>query len=726
MLPGRGGTIAKGAVGRLVAGWPALAIAFAAHLLLLGGFLLKISLPPHGLFLMEASLVAMAAALLWRLRPGGGGGERERLFLALLGVYLLVFLQKGMPLGLGLLLAVVCLQILTLWLGRLFAPPLLLAVHFYFLRLFSLVAGTPFAARAWLEIEWALLGVLGISLGLFRAEQRGRRQAMSKLAGLAEEFESLQEESDQVKEEARAEPSREEKLAQLLARRGELLRRVLQLLHYTFRPHSTLLFLCDAAGETLRLKEGQSEAERLRSDEIAVAEGIFGLIWKQGGALSVSGLSEHFHGLVYYREPPPIRSLLAVPLKKPGGVRGVLLLDSLEEGAFAAEDQEIAAQAAEQIEGILDSASELAAYLDLKHELSHFYRASVALSRHLRMEEIMATALASLQEIVPFDFAAVVLHDSASGKNRIHWVQGEGAEALQEREFGSREELGLCSWVIRNQVPLDYHHQAGRRRQQVLFSRKLPQPEGLTALILLPLRGREAALGCLVLGSSTRQQYNREELKMAEVIANQVAITLHNGQMFAQVERLALTDGLTGLLNHRTFQEKLEQTLAFADRYRQTAALLMLDIDHFKSFNDLYGHPVGDFVLQRIARLLSASARKIDIVARYGGEEFALVLPNSERNGALATAERIRQRMEREQLRCDDLTLQVTVSIGVALYPEQSKTKEGLIEAADKALYLAKKRGRNRVVAAAASTAKAEQESFAQLLEKPHAPEEFM
>jgi len=166
-----------------------------------------------------------------------------------------------------------------------------------------------------------------------------------------------------------------------------------------------------------------------------------------------------------------------------------------------------------------------------------------------------------------------------------------------------------------------------------------------------------------------------------------------------RLEALAQTDPLTDALNRRALTERLNAELERARRYDSTVTLLMIDIDHFKRINDTYGHLVGDDVLMALAALLQHEVRSVDLVARYGGEEFVIVLPETREDGAVAFAERIRERIEIHAFSLDaGPTLQVTASIGVATFPApRVATVEDLFMRADQALYRAKAEGRNRV-----------------------------
>ena len=158
------------------------------------------------------------------------------------------------------------------------------------------------------------------------------------------------------------------------------------------------------------------------------------------------------------------------------------------------------------------------------------------------------------------------------------------------------------------------------------------------------------------------------------------------------LEALAVTDGLTGLKNHRAFQDRLAEEFARCHRYAHPLSVLLLDVDHFKHYNDAFGHPAGDQILKRVGDVLQASARSTDFVARYGGEEFAVILPETEADNALEAAERIRQAIASHRGLGG-----LTVSIGVASLQITMESPAVLVEQADRALYVSKTLGRNRI-----------------------------
>ena len=168
-------------------------------------------------------------------------------------------------------------------------------------------------------------------------------------------------------------------------------------------------------------------------------------------------------------------------------------------------------------------------------------------------------------------------------------------------------------------------------------------------------------------------------------------------QHVEEVQQLAVTDGLTGLSNHRRFKEEFQREVRRAGRFKAPLALLFLDIDHFKQVNDTHGHSVGDQVLRNIADILTQCVRTVDLPCRYGGEEFAVILPNTDKTEALLVAERLRTTTAAEPLG-DAGDVPVTLSAGVSMFPEDSQEADKLLEIADGRLYRAKQTGRNRVV----------------------------
>ncbi|MFN8552996.1 MAG: diguanylate cyclase, partial [Candidatus Obscuribacterales bacterium] len=218
------------------------------------------------------------------------------------------------------------------------------------------------------------------------------------------------------------------------------------------------------------------------------------------------------------------------------------------------------------------------------------------------------------------------------------------------------------------------------------------------SLFFVPITYEQKLLG--LLGGykcESQANWNRDNEAFLKSVADQVATGVTNARLYARVQRQATTDGLTGLYNHRTGQEKLAEQLRLAERYQRNLAVVMLDVDHFKSINDNYGHPAGDSVLKAVAKLVKSNCRDVDLPVRYGGEEFLVVLPEVNQEGAAVVAERIRKSLSQEIIHHEDIQISVTGSFGIAAFPEDAHNQQHLLDLADKALYLSKRLGRNQV-----------------------------
>ncbi|OQY99262.1 MAG: diguanylate cyclase [Candidatus Brocadia sp.] len=218
----------------------------------------------------------------------------------------------------------------------------------------------------------------------------------------------------------------------------------------------------------------------------------------------------------------------------------------------------------------------------------------------------------------------------------------------------------------------------------------------------LPLITGGAISGMVIIGKKdTGYWYNEEIRKLLLVYVGLTASALQRVRLIDLTRRAAITDSLTGAYNRRFFDEMLKKQIALAKRRNESLGLVIADLDHFKNINDTYGHVVGDQALQQIASIMKNSIRSSDVLARYGGEEFVIIMPSSDITNTLKKAEGIRQHIESFQFKMNSHAspIKITISIGVAAFPDHGAEYETLIEAADLALYKAKKRGRNRVEA---------------------------
>jgi diguanylate cyclase (GGDEF)-like protein len=218
----------------------------------------------------------------------------------------------------------------------------------------------------------------------------------------------------------------------------------------------------------------------------------------------------------------------------------------------------------------------------------------------------------------------------------------------------------------------------------------------IKSMVMAPLRIRGSLRGAIIVFSPADETYDRSHADLLGLAASQTSLTLERAAYFRKQEDMARCDGLTGLLNHRVFQERVREEVERVTRYGRPLSLIMFDIDHFKQFNDTYGHPVGDEVIKMVARTIRGVVRRTDIAFRYGGEEFCVLLPETAAENAMHLAQRLRAKVESNRA---VRNLSVTISLGVTGLRGR-ESAESLVGRADKALYSAKSEGRNRAVLA--------------------------
>ena len=224
-------------------------------------------------------------------------------------------------------------------------------------------------------------------------------------------------------------------------------------------------------------------------------------------------------------------------------------------------------------------------------------------------------------------------------------------------------------------------------------------PYMTSELIIMPLKAKDKVNGLIIADNIyTQKAITDDDLKMFNMLANQAGLAIENSQLYEMIRHKSHTDSITNLWNHGFFQDQLSKELQQAKEKNEPLCLVMMDIDNFKKLNDTYGHQNGDIVLKELAGILKESARENDYPCRYGGEEFSLILTNMGKKDGHTIAERIRQKIEGYVFPnfSPDVNLKVTMSVGVASFPEDAQTKEELIALADKAMYIAKFSGKNQ------------------------------
>ncbi len=314
-----------------------------------------------------------------------------------------------------------------------------------------------------------------------------------------------------------------------------------------------------------------------------------------------------------------------------------------------------------------------------------------ALTRFSSVDDVISLIVDGANGILGAEISCVYLLDNERWMLRLRGCQGRPEEyfltevPVSETMLGGAFGSGL---VHEPEIPADS-----------LSGRWVRDPADLKSHAGVSLRTGDAVFGVLAVASATAREFVPAELERLQVISNQASLALQNALLHEELERLSVTDRLTELYNHGYFQQRLEEELGRAGRFGHTLSLIMIDIDDFKQFNDAYGHPRGDRVLHTVSDIIRANLREMDVAARYGGEEFVVVLPETGSDGAMAVAERIREDVAAWSFATAEGAdpTHKTVSVGVATYPVHATAQGRLVEAADRAMYAAKRDGKNKV-----------------------------
>jgi diguanylate cyclase (GGDEF)-like protein len=466
----------------------------------------------------------------------------------------------------------------------------------------------------------------------------------------------------------------------------------LAILRRTLGLRTAMLLGLDTAGTSLNIQELASEEDGILPGPFDARDGIFGASFAKTQQLAVSGPKAALH-VPYYATRPAIGSACATPLLDRGQARGLLMVDRESREPFTRDEEETLERAARFILRAIENERVFVQLERAKVEQGKLYRAANALAAATTEATVIEAGVNGAREFAAFDFAVVTLFDKTNGEHEICAVSGDGASKLVGQRF--RHNTGLVSMVVANRHALPYRGDYDPARQMV-FTRRL-SPPAMPSLLVLPLLVHDRALGTLVLGSQRRSAFGDSVRPTLEVLASHVAVSLANARMLKRLEELATMDGLTGLLNKRALTELASQKLKSATRFKKPLSLMVCDIDYFKKVNDTYGHDIGDLVIKGFGEVLRRVKRDTDIVGRFGGEEFVVACEETDDRGAAQLAERIRTELESTTFHSDQGQVKVTCSVGVAPFPAAGETWEALFKAADEALYVSKRTGRNRV-----------------------------
>jgi diguanylate cyclase (GGDEF)-like protein len=477
-----------------------------------------------------------------------------------------------------------------------------------------------------------------------------------------------------------------------------LLGPVVHLMHKLFRSYSALGFLADPATGHLVLNAKFGKGNVLTDARIIPGDRLLGNALRSG--LLTGDVANYGESPEYYPEGERVLSLMALPVRneETGDLQALLVVDHKSSRAFSDEHYQYFKRFAGIASALVTVQSARTAIQRQATITNTFYDVQSRLTRHLKIEDLLLVLDSALKSLFPLERVAITMWNPQRQMAQIQSITGTVPGPEVGTYFDLADQRSVVGSVFRSGKEILVHEFAHSNRS--LFEGRLDAEYAWTPtdVIGVPfLNDERQCFGVLTLESGLASAYSELDAKLLSAIAAIAAGALTRARMYQEMERLATIDGLTQVPNHRHFQSLLNQQIDVATRYHHHIGLLLFDIDHFKVFNDTYGHAVGDLVLKEVARTVQAAIRASDTLARYGGEEFVVLIPQAETTGAMQSAERVRAAVENMNVNHEGKILKVTISIGVCLFPEMASVKQDFIDGADKAMYFSKKTGRNRV-----------------------------
>jgi diguanylate cyclase (GGDEF)-like protein len=325
-------------------------------------------------------------------------------------------------------------------------------------------------------------------------------------------------------------------------------------------------------------------------------------------------------------------------------------------------------------------------------QIETIYEASRSLGEIYKFEQVIDEVLEIAQRVLRYQHFSILLLDK---EKEVFLLKGK-IELGKKFKYQNPPQIplsGITGSVLKEEGK-------GVRIYEVKDDpRYIPGLEGAHSEMAVPMISQGKTIGVLNAESRKVGAFSEQDHKIFSILAGAAAMALENANLHQKMEELTIIDELTGIHNYRYFVNKLENELKRARRYHQSLSLLMIDIDWFKKYNDTYGHIFGNLILKDLTMVIKGCIRDVDILVRYGGEEFVVILPQTSKEDASHIGERIRSKVEQTKFEDKEKKLKVrlTVSLGVATYPENGIDPEELVKSVDQALYLAKGKGKNLI-----------------------------
>jgi diguanylate cyclase (GGDEF)-like protein/putative nucleotidyltransferase with HDIG domain len=395
---------------------------------------------------------------------------------------------------------------------------------------------------------------------------------------------------------------------------------------------------------------------------------------------------------IWQEEREEIRSAgvnMFVPLMNKGKLVAVVVISERRDGnLYAVEDIDLLEFITTQVAASMEKEYSRERLREQDEEVTLINRLTAIITSSVSIEMIFEGFAQELKKVVDVDWATIALIDGSElyflALSSIIGSVVQAGETIP-LEGTSTE----CACRERRAI-----YEADLKRHHRFWTGEIHLKQGVRSAVSLPLVVTDRNIGSLMLASRKPSAYSSRQIKLLEKVALQIAAPIENAQLYAQLEQKSRIDGLTGLFNRRHFEERLNEEVSRHSRYGDVFSIFMIDLDNFKAYNDTYGHPAGDILLGQTGKIIKSSVRNVDHAFRYGGDEFVVILPQTAGDDAYVVAERVRGQVAGEM---EKKAIAVTCSIGLASYPTDGAVANELIDAADTALYHAKRSGGNRI-----------------------------
>ncbi len=380
-------------------------------------------------------------------------------------------------------------------------------------------------------------------------------------------------------------------------------------------------------------------------------------------------------------------SALIVPMKLADRVLGVLSVQSNRARAYSETDCDIFVAISEQLAVAIENSKNLLASTQRAADLNLLVEVARAVSSELDLHRVFSKIHFQVKRVIDAPLFFVALESGEGDSVRLEYLV-EGDKVFEPQKFSTSGTI--VGMVMASGQPIRVRDAAERDR---LTNQPIGAgPTTVQSVVAVPMIVGGKVIGAISAQSYEPDAYSERHMQLLVAIAEQSGVAVQNARLYEHARVLADHDPLTELLHHRGIQDRLSIELKRAQRSDGRLALLMIDVDKFKIFNDTYGHPAGDRVLTTVATALRRVARETDIVGRYGGDEFCAILPDTDEDAALKFAGRLVAEVNRRPFEIEDgRTVPIDLSIGVAVFPDDAQRREDLIQAADESLYVKKR-----------------------------------